>query len=263
MKGTGFMTETDGIDEAVEGLSRTGLAVAARLGEQLVRMREQELRDQQAADEQRARELEARFEAQRAAARAQLAPTADSRWWDQARSADIERVHETATAWKQFDPAAHEAAERIQREVQQRYGIDVNNPGADERAISEALAQAERDRTEADRQRAAGERHGTEAAALLAEAGREDQRRAAEAATLNTAAREAGALYDSEERRQSFAASLDGKADAETIGARILADRDQATPPAAAVTTAPRKPPAPKRSASAERPRNTERETSR
>lgn len=235
------MSESDGVDEAIEGLSRTGIAVAARLGEQLARLREQSLREQQAADEQRARELQTRYESQREAARAQLAPTTDHRWWDQARPQDIERVHETATAWKQFDPTAQEAAERIRREVRDRYGVDVDNPGADDRAVSEALAQAERGRAEADRQRSAGERDGAAAATMIAAAGREDRDRAAAVESENRAAGDAGPLYDSEERRQSFAASLDGVADGETIRARILADRDQATPPSAAVAREPRK----------------------
>lgn len=233
------MSESDGVEEAIGGLSRTGIAVAGRLGEQFARMREQALRQQQAIDEQRGKELQARYEAQRGAARAQLAPTADDRWWDQARPQDIERVHETATAWKQFDPTAQEAAERIRREVKERYGVDVDSPGADDRAVSEALAEAERDRAEADRQRSAGDRDGTEAALLMGAAGREDRSRASEVESENVAAKEAEPLYDSEERRQSFAASLDGKADAETINARILADRDQATPPTAAIAGKP------------------------
>lgn len=257
------MSESDGVDEAIEGLSRTGIAVAARLGEQLARMREQSLREQQAVDEQRARELQVRYESQREAARAQLAPTTDDRWWDQARPQDIERVHETATAWKQFDPAAQEAAERIRREVRERYGVDVDNPGADDRAVSEALAQAERNRAEADRQRSAGDRDGAEAAAVVGASGREDRGRQSEVEAENMAAKEAGPLYDSEERRQSFAASLDGKADAETIRARILADRDQATPPIEAIAGKPGRRKTAKRAPAAGRLQATERGISR
>lgn len=233
------MSEPDGIEEAIGGLSRTGVAVAGRLGEQLARMREQSLREQQAIEEQRGRELQARYAAQRGAARAQLAPTADDRWWDQARPEDIERVHEVATAWKDFDPTAQEAAERIRREVSRRYGVDVNSPGADDNAVSQALAQTERDRAEADRQRGAADQDGTEAALLMGTAGRKDRNRGSEVEFENVAAKEARPLYDSEERRQSFAASLEGKADAETIKARILADRDQATLPREAIAGKP------------------------
>ena len=38
------MSESDGIDEAIEGMSRVGPTVAGRLGEQLARAREQALR---------------------------------------------------------------------------------------------------------------------------------------------------------------------------------------------------------------------------
>ena len=245
------MSESDGVEEAIGGLSRTGVAVAGRLGEQLARMREQSLRQQQAVEEQRGKELQARYEAQRGAARAQLAPTVDARWWDQARPQDIERVHETATAWKDFDPTAQEAAERIRREVQGRYGVDVDNPGANDKAVNEALAQAERDRAEADRQRNAGDRDGAEAGVVMGAAGREDRSRQSEVESENVAAKEAEPLYDSEERRQSFASSLDGKADAETINARILADRDQATPPTEAIAGKPAKTKVAKRSRSA------------
>ncbi|MBE0011554.1 hypothetical protein DXT87_17530 [Arthrobacter sp. AET 35A] len=204
-------------------------------------MREQSLRQEQAVEEQRSKELHARYAAQHGAARAQLAPTADDRWWDQARPQDIERVHETATAWKDFDPAAQEAADRIRREVQSRYGIDVNNPGADEKSVSDALAHAEHDRAEADRQRTTGNNDGIEAGIVMGTAGREDRNRAAEIESENAAAKDAAPLYDSEERRQAFAASLDGKVDSETIRARVLADLDQATHPTAAVASAPGK----------------------
>ena len=56
----------NGLEEALEGLSRIGMTVAGRLGEQLARAREQELRRAQAAEEQQARELQARFDAERA-----------------------------------------------------------------------------------------------------------------------------------------------------------------------------------------------------
>jgi hypothetical protein len=102
-------------------------------------MREQEQRTIAAAEEQRARELQERFDAQRAAARAQLAPVSREDWWDKATPEMIERVHETATTWKAYDPEAAQAAGKISEQVQSRYGIDVNNTGADEASVSEAL----------------------------------------------------------------------------------------------------------------------------
>ena len=132
------MSESDGIEEAIEGMSRVGLTIAGRLGEQLARTREQELRRAQAAEEQQARELQARYDAERAAARAQLAPVMDNRWWDTATGRDIERVHETASAWKDHDPAARDADEVTREQVQRRYGLDVDNLGADEASVAAA-----------------------------------------------------------------------------------------------------------------------------
>lgn len=237
------MGESDGIEEAVEGMLRIGLTVAGRLGEQLARAREQELRRAQAAEEQQARELQARFDAERAAARAQLAPVMDNRWWDTAGARDIERVHEAATAWKDHDPAARSAGEVIREQVQRRYGLDIDNLGADEASVAAAMRKAERDRGQADQERRTGRDENPQAVQLMAEADREDQDRQHDADQENqhpdTPIDGAGRLYDSAERRQELADSLDGVSDREAVQARLSADQDQATPPAAAVDKAP------------------------
>jgi colicin import membrane protein len=237
------MTESDGIDEAIESMSRVGLTVAGRLGEQLARAREQELRRAQAAEEQQARELQARFDAERTAARAQLAPVMDNRWWDTANGRDVERAHEAATAWKDHDPAARDAAEVIRAQVQRRYGLDVDDLGADEASVTAALAKAERDREQAEQERPAGRDENAQAVQLLAEADREDRDRERDVTEENQrpeALREdAGLKYDAAERRQELAASLEGVADREAVQARLSADQDQGTPPSAAVTSTP------------------------
>jgi colicin import membrane protein len=237
------MNESDGIEEAIEGISRVGLTVAGRLGEHFARAREQELRRAQAAEEQQARELQARFDAERAAARAQLAPVMDNRWWDTASGRDMERVHETATAWKDHDPTALKAADTIRDQVQGRYGLDVDNLGADEASVGQALAKAERDREQAEQERRAGREENAEAVQLLAEADRDDRDREQDVTDENqrpeTLREEAGIKYDSAERRQELAASLEGVADREAVQARLSADQDQGTPPSAAVAKAP------------------------
>ncbi|UKA73395.1 hypothetical protein [Arthrobacter sp. FW306-06-A] len=241
------MSESDGIEEAIEGMSRVGLTVAGRLGEQLARAREQELRRAQAAEEQQARALQARFDAERAAARAQLAPVMDNRWWDTASGCDVERVHETATAWKDQDPAARDAAEVIRDQVQRRYGLDVDNLGADEASVAEALAKAGRDREQAEQERRTGREENAQAGQLLAEADREDRDRERDVTEENqrpgSLAGEAGLKFDSAERRQDLAASLEDVADREAVQARLSADQDQATPPSAAVAKAPERNP--------------------
>jgi hypothetical protein len=227
------MSEADGMEDAVDGAMRTGLMVASRIGEQLARMREQEQRTIAAAEEQRARELQERFDAQRAAARAQLAPVTRDDWWDKATPAMIERVHETATAWKAYDPEAAQASEKISEQVQSRYGIDVNNTGADEASVSEALARAQQARSEAESERTrAAETRTDERVVSAAVAGANRQDKAAQQAQGEPA-------YDTPQRRQQLAESLEGKGDREAVNSRLLADKHQGTHPAAAVAQKP------------------------
>ncbi|QOT19882.1 hypothetical protein [Paenarthrobacter sp. YJN-5] len=285
------MSESDGIDEAIEGLTRVGLTVAGRLGEQLSRAREQAMRQAQAAEEQQARELQSRFDAERAAARAQLAPVKDERWWDTASDGSIVKVHATAKAWKDHDPIAQDAAAIIREQVQRRFGVDADNPGADEAMVAAVLNDVERKRGQAAGERNRGQGETLEATLLMAEAAREDRQRErdhaappaedlekAKAWLLETnpaaaqdwrqrhgfsdtvaeekrlerdlvadwtkaqdaapAGDEAEINYDSAERRQALAASLEGVADREAVQARLSADQDQGTPPSAALAHA-------------------------
>jgi colicin import membrane protein len=221
------------MDDAVDGAMRTGLMVASRIGEQLARMREEEQRTIAAAEEQRARQLQERFDAQRAAARAQLAPVARDDWWDKATPEMIERVHETATAWKTYDPDAAQAAERIRDQVQRRYGIDVNNTGADEASVSEALTRAQHARGQAGTERTKASAARTDevvAGAAVAGANRQDR---------STQTAQGEPVWDSAERRQQLAESLEGKGDREAVNSRLLADKHQGTPPAAAIAHKP------------------------
>jgi hypothetical protein len=226
------MSEADGMDDAIDGAMRTGLMVAGRIGEQLARMREEDQRNMAAAEEHRARQLQERFDVQRAAARAQLAPATRDDWWDKATPAMIERVHETATAWKAYDPEAALASERIREQVQARYGIDVNNTGADDGSVSAGLARAQQARLgENERTKASGARN-DEAVAGVAVAGANRQDVAAQKAQAEPA-------YDSSERRRQLAESLEGKGDRESVNSRLLADKHQGTPAVAAVTQKP------------------------
>lgn len=227
------MNEADGMEDAVDAALRTGLMVAGRIGEQLARLREEDQRTIAAAEEHRARELQERFDARRAAARAQLAPTARDDWWDKTTPEMIERAHQTATAWKTYDPEAAQASEHIRDEVQARYGIDVNNTGADEASIAAALARAQETRAQAEKEQAkasATRTHDAVASAATAGANRQDN--AAHKAQPAPA-------YDSPERRQQLAESLEGKEDREAVNSRLLADKHQGTPATAAVTQNP------------------------
>jgi colicin import membrane protein len=227
------MSEADGMDDAIDGAMRTGLMVAARIGEQLARMREEDQRTIAAAEEHRARLLQERFDAQRAAARAQLAPTIRDDWWDKATPGMIERAHQTATAWKAYDPDAAQASEHIRNQVQTRYGIDVNNTGVDEASVSAAFARAQQTRSEADNERAKASAERTDeavAGAAVAAANRQDNA---------THMAQAEPAFDSPERRRQLAESLEGKGDREAVSSRLLADKHQGSPAAAAVAQKP------------------------
>jgi colicin import membrane protein len=239
------MSEADGMDEAVDGAMRTGLMVAARIGEQLARMREEDQRNIAAAEEQRARQLQERFDAQCAAARAQLAPTARDDWWDKATPEMIQQAHQTATAWKAYDPEAAQAAEHIRSQVQARYGIDVDNTGADEASVSTALSRAQHVGSEAETERKVSAARTDEAVVGSAVAGANRQDIAVQKAQSQATA------YDSPERRQHLAESLDGKDDREAVNSRLLADKHQGTPATAAVA---QKPPLSKTSKTAKQP---------
>lgn len=202
----------------------------------IARIREQEQLSIVQVEEGRARELQTRFDASRAAARAQLEPVSRDDWWDKATLDMIERVHETATAWKDYDPVAAEHAAKISGQVQDRYGIDVNNTGATEENISLAVARAQAARQEAEVERSAAAAHGDEVVigAAVASANREGRVRFTEP-------EQAG--WDTAERRNNLVTALEGNNDREAVNARLVADAHQGTHPSAAVQIRPQSTP--------------------
>lgn len=253
--------DTDGVSETFDDSLRIALTISSQFAERITRLREQLSLQREASAQQEYRELEARFESERGAARASLAPVQNSEWWNTARPEDIAAAHETATVWRAQDDKAHEASERIRREVQERYGIDVEAPGARPEAVAAALRDAERDRAQArtERERAAQEL--TASQLLLASADRRDRdeqdiaeaewRDGREDTTAPGLAAEerlqSELAYDSAERRQRFAASLEGTADQKAIDARILADGENAKHPREAVLRQPGQAPKPRK----------------
>src|SRR4051812_40046827 len=204
--------EPDGINDALAGALRVSLTVAARVAEQLARSREQAARDARAAGEHEARQLQARLDTERAAARAALAPVAREEWWERADVDEIARAWETAQAWRELDPDARQAAERIQTQLRDRYGIDTNDLRVEEGAVRAALAEREREA------RMRGEHE--EAAALFV---------GAERADVDQHARRDHEPPDATDHiaepadREILAAALHGVADEETVDARVIA----------------------------------------
>lgn len=252
------MSESDGIEEAMSGQLRVLLTVAAQIGEALARAREEQLRRAEAQSVQAQRELRARFDAERAAARAELGPVHQSEWWDRATPEQIGHSYQVARAWAAEDPEAGRAEQRMRDEVLARYGVDARDTGADPDTVRQMIRlqqdRAEHDRTNAERERARAAAEEAEAARLLAEASQAEQA-AADSRTLaehepNAAEREnlvenaeqherqaaqaredARPLYDSAERREETAQALERLGVHEdAIGARMRTDVSQAKP---------------------------------
>jgi colicin import membrane protein len=267
--------ETDGVGETFDESLRIALTVASHFGERTARLREQFARNREASVIQEGRELTARFESERGAMRASLAPVQSPEWWEHARPEDIAQAHETATAWRDFDDVATGAGDTIRREVQERYGVDA--PGADDTAAILAIAEAERDRADAAAERAKAGEELTAAQLLFARADRhEREQEASSNPYVEALAAEMGGyvftgevdsvdesgynpwasipdapaaqekrsqLYDSSDRRREFANALVAKGISEqTIAARVLADGENAKHPRAAVDNASEKP---------------------
>lgn len=125
------MSESDGMDDVLDGGVRQSLLIASRIAETLARSRQESQRQQGLLDSQAAHEAQARLSAERSSAHAVLAPIHSDQWWDKAQAADIATAHAVAEGWKDHDPTALAASEKIRAEVQTRYGIDTHDVGAD------------------------------------------------------------------------------------------------------------------------------------
>jgi hypothetical protein len=145
------MNESDGIDDVLDGGMRQSLLIASRIAETLARRRQELLRQQEQQDAQAAHEARAQLAAQRSAVQAALSPVEKDQWWDKAQPHDIATVHAVAEGWKDHDPVALGAAERIRHEVLSRYGIDTHDVGSDAAYLESGIQTitAERARLEA------------------------------------------------------------------------------------------------------------------
>jgi hypothetical protein len=119
------------MDDVLDGGLRQSLMIASRIAETLARRRQENQRQQEHQNAQAAHEAQARLAAERSAAHAALTPVEKDQWWDKAQPNDIATAHAVAEGWKNHDPTALAASERIRQEVLVRYGIDTHDVGAD------------------------------------------------------------------------------------------------------------------------------------
>lgn len=182
------MSESDGMDDVLDGGLRQSLMIASRIAETFARRRQESQRQQEHQDAQVAHEARARLAAERSAAHAALAPVEKDQWWDKAQPNDIATAHAVAEGWKDHDPAALAASEKIRQEVHTRYGIDTHDVGGDaaylesgiQTITTEKARQDELARSQEEQRKAAAEHE--KAMHLLAAARAEELR--AQAAKL-------------------------------------------------------------------------------
>lgn len=249
------MTESDGVEESLEQIMRIAMSSAARVGEALARLRQQQHAHAAAASQRRAVGLEGRFEAERDLARAAYSPVHESSWWETAQSDDIAHAYQYASAWRDVDPEAERAQQHIATEVHERYGVDVTTSGSTlgprlEEAVADQATSDPRDLGETAGMLAAADRadhqFGADApseaqVAFVAEQVEGQGFKPAQAEALwshamsdedrSAFAEKAGLAWDSPERRDDVAAHLhETVADPQAVNAKMVADTANAKP---------------------------------
>jgi hypothetical protein len=131
--------QADGVFEEAEGNMRQALMGAAQLARTATGARRDAAERSTRRDLEEARLLQGQLDAQRVAARAELAPVYESSWWDHAQVRDVARVYETAVTFRDEDQAARDAESRIRQELRDRYDIEVLETGADPAVVRAEL----------------------------------------------------------------------------------------------------------------------------
>lgn len=233
----------DGVLDEAEGNIRMMLMMAAQSARSALQRRQEQLQFAARGDLEQARLLQAQLDAERAAARAELAPVHSSSWWDQAHVRDVARAYETAVLWRDDDQAARDAESRIKQELRDRYDVDVNEWGADPSVVAARLEAGERTRAEQEEQEGLAAEERDVATGLMLESEllelQADQVDAGEAEDLRDLAAEvehdAELSWDSAQRREEHAAAIEGP-DAPAAGAAwTQADVDNGKHPREAV----------------------------
>lgn len=146
--------QADGVFEEAEGNIRQQLMAAAQLARSAVQARQDAAQRATRRDLEEARQLQAQLDAQRVAARAELAPVHESSWWDQAQVRDVARAYETAVTFRDEDQAARDAEARIRQELRERYNVEVLETGADPAVVRATLVDRDTERADRDERQA-------------------------------------------------------------------------------------------------------------
>ncbi|WP_421076972.1 hypothetical protein [Microbacterium sp. IO18] len=146
--------QADGVFEEAEGNIRQQIMAAAQLARSAVQARQDAAQRATRRDLEEARQLQAQLDAQRVAARAELAPVHNASWWDQAQVRDVARAYETAVTFRDEDQAARDAEARIRQELRDRYDVEVLETGADPAVVRATLVDRDTERAERDERQA-------------------------------------------------------------------------------------------------------------
>lgn len=168
------MEPDDGIEEAVEGQLRVLVTAAARVGETIARARETQYRQNQTRSETEARQLQDRLDAERSVARAEMSKAQREDWWEQATPQQIAYTYQVARSWSNEDFEAVRTETKIRSELKERYGLDVDNLGADPAAVQTAVQRAYNNHATAEVEQRRSAQEQTEAHLLLGVANREE-----------------------------------------------------------------------------------------
>lgn len=168
------MEPDDGLEEAVDGRMRVLLTVAAHVGENVARARENQYHQNQTQSETEARQLQDRLDAERAVARAEMSKTQREDWWDRATPIEIAYTYQVACTWSGEDPEAARTQDKIRTELKNRYDLDVDNLNADPAAVQTAVQRAYNNHATTQREHRRSNREQTEAHLLLSVANREE-----------------------------------------------------------------------------------------
>lgn len=235
----------DAAQETISKVSRVAITAASMAVQAIAKQREQRARELAEAEADRARELQSRWDAERAAAHAQLA-TADDVWLDRASPAEVAGAWQTAAVWAEFEPGAFADIEsRLASEIERRYGIDPRTAGTDGLDVAadmHALADAERahelEHDEAARDagaRSAAAERDDELGAGIVMSGAAQDAAAEQVAERGSAAAHGhaanaldidadGVAYDSDARRSALAErAATGGAEPDAVRARVVA----------------------------------------
>jgi colicin import membrane protein len=263
--------ESDGINEGLQREMQILLAAATQRGRKLAQLHETMQRRAARQSQQEADRLRSRLDSERAAARVVVDQTRDPQWWDRARPEQIADTYRVARAWEDVDRDILAGRERMDRELTTRYGM---TPLQAAEIGREQIREAEERMSRTPNTEAGETLDQLEAAMLLGEAAQlredaENERAAADEAerdeiaaaepdqehaaasdvdehrgNARAAGNRTGALegdaaalrYDSQERRQQNAATIQSKGiDGDLIVTRMNADVSQGRPAGAAV----------------------------